>query len=225
MSQQTLTARGRRFRMLAGALLGAGLLLIASACGDKGGDTPSGGANGGSDVLSKVAALKVCELVDLKELASTLNSTGYTNGPSDVAKGSGKDPDGPQCFAQMTMPELGSNVTVPTIVNAAVVAYPTATEAATQLAQRTAKSDPSDVTTDLTGDWTKGVLLARPGTSNSLVLGVVQKDSYLVVLEVQVPSDAAFGTDKWPFTLDQVKTTVTETIGKFYTSASGKIAG
>ncbi|GLZ81821.1 hypothetical protein Afil01_66280 [Actinorhabdospora filicis] len=225
MSQQTPTARGRRVRVLAGALLGAGLLLIASACGDKGGDTPSGGDNGGN-LTTKVASLKVCELVDLSQLASTLHSTGYTNGPSDIPKGTGQDPEGPQCSAQLTQEPLGTSVVPPSRLNASVVAYPTADEAAKQYTDRLAavKKNPADTATDLTGDWTKGSVVVSKGSSDNMIYALVQKDSYLVKIQLQVASDETF-KDKWPFTLDEVKATVTETIGKFYTSASGKLAG
>jgi hypothetical protein len=234
MNRIILPARGRRFRMFICALLGAGLLLTATACGDDGGGPsfgggpgggPSTGGNGGADVTMEVAAFKVCELVDLAPLAKTIHSTGYTFGPKDIEKGVGVDPGGPQCAAQLTMPPLGGTVMIPSRLNAAVVAYGSTAEAGTQYRDRIAQARklPKDTTSDLAGDWTKGSIVVGEGVGDNKVYALILKDTYLVKIDLQVMSDAG-SKAKWPFTLDQVKATVTDAVKKLYAAASDKLA-
>lgn len=217
---------------MAGALLSAGILLVAAACGDKGGDPPSGDSgNSGDNVQSTVDGLKVCELVDVQTLATALESPGFASGPEDVAKGNGQDSAGPQCVAQIKLPQL-TNATgtkedpVPARLNIAVVAYADQAAADAAFTQRNTEVEGFEGATseDLSGAWTKGKVVTAEGMSDNLVHALVQKDSYLVKINLQVSSDQGY-KDKFPFTVAEVKTSVTELMGTLFTAVSAKVEG
>lgn len=239
MSQQTqstmsVRSRGRRFRVMAGALLSAGILLVAAACGgDKGGEDPPGGdsGNAGDNVQSTVDGLKVCELVDVQTLATALGSPGYQSGPEDVAKGNGQDSAGPQCVAQIKLPQLTNTAgtkedPIPARLNIAVVAYADQAAADAAFTQRMTEVEGFEGATsaDLSGSWTKGKIVSAEGMSDNLVQALVQKDTYLVKINLQVTSDKSY-KDKFPFTVDDVKTSVTDLMGTLFTAVSAKVEG
>lgn len=100
---------GKPARLLAGAMIGAALMAASACGGDQGpASSPESSeeASGESVDTAGVASLKVCELVDLQPLLTTLAAPGYEYGPEDIPVGSGVDPAGPQCFAQMKLPPL-----------------------------------------------------------------------------------------------------------------------
>lgn len=133
-------------RRLAGAVLAAAALLAAAGCS---GDTKAAPPQTGkavADVSSTIAGLKVCELTSLTPLVKVLGSPGYKDGPADVQKGSGVDPGGPQCAAQLKLPPL-ANVTgqkeelVPARLNIAVVPYSDKAQADASFASRLADQE------------------------------------------------------------------------------------
>ncbi|HEY9410283.1 MAG TPA: hypothetical protein VIP77_11940 [Jiangellaceae bacterium] len=130
---------------MAGAVIATGLLAVAACGGDQepGSSPASAGVGAGASAgagadASVVAAMKVCGLVDLQPLVTTLSSPGYVYGPEDIPPGSGVEPAGPQCFAQLDLP--GSTEAVPARLNVAVVPLGSTDEASEKYDSRLAEA-------------------------------------------------------------------------------------
>jgi hypothetical protein len=232
----SVRTRGRRVWSRAGAVLGAGLLMAAAACGGGEGSGGSGGAprgddSAGGDVKSAVGIMKVCELVDLEPLATTLTSPGYEFGPEDVPAGNGVDPGGPQCAAQLTLPPLTSVAGtkqdhVPARLNVAVVPYDDAVAATAQFDKRIGDSQgfPGSESEELDGPWTRGTIVTVEGGSDNLVHGLVQMDGLLVKIYLQFSPDKDL-REKFAFTVENVKVTVGEVLTDLYAAVSAEVEG
>ncbi len=230
---QSVQSRGRRIRVLA-AVLSAGLLLSAAACGsggDSAGGLPSGDDSAGDSVRSNVSLLKVCELVDLETLATTLTSPGYEFGPEDIPVGSGVDPGGPQCAAQLKLPQLASATgmaedLIPARLQVAVTPHDDIAAATAGFDERISYAEDGEgsESEELDGPWTRGKIVTAEGGGDELVHGIVQKDTYVVRIELHVSPDEGY-QDKFTFTIEDVKAAVVEVLGTLYTAVSAEIEG
>lgn len=230
----TMPGRSRYGRLAVGLALSAGLLLSAAACGDKGDDTGGDGADDPAVVAeAEIAVMKICEQVDLAPLTSAMKAE-FASGPTDVGKGVGVDPAGPQCEAQIDLPEVKSGENSPAVdpanarLNVAVLPYLSADNAAaeydTRVQQATQFASVEKTDTPLTGAWTKGVVINGRDQATDRVYALVQKDSYLLKIELAWDSDAEF-FEKYPFTRDDVAGAFQTMMTPFYTAVSAKAGG
>lgn len=216
----TVPVLGRRLRALAGLGLVCGLLLASSACSSDDDGSPLSSSDGttdsqpGGDPGVVIDTMKVCDTVDLAPLEKVLQSPGYEFGPEDIPRGVGVDPGGPQCAAQLKLPALGQGDAkqelVPARLNVAVVAYGDRAEADKQYQDRigaSKKFEGSQVEQLTGGDWTRGEVVSATSASDNLVHALVQKDTYLVKIYLQVSSDESYSA-KLPFTHEQVRAQV-----------------
>ena len=216
-------------QLLAGAVIAAGLLAVAACAGDQepvsspGSTGVGAGASAGDGVdASVVAALKVCELVDLQPLVTTLSSPGHVYGPEDIPPGSGVEPAGPQCFTQLDLP--GSMEPIPARLNVAVVPLGSSDEASEKYDSRLAEATGFEGATaeDLTGPWSRGAVVTAGGMTENVVMTIVQQDNLVVKFYLQVSSDESNG-ERFPFTLDDVTSTVAEMTEPLYTAVNAAV--
>jgi len=232
----TIRGRSRYGRFAVGIALSAGLLLSAAACGDKGNTGDDGGGTDDPAVVAEaeIAVMKVCEQIDLAPLLTAMKAE-PAEGPTDVGKGVGVDPAGPQCEAQIALPPLrfggpdaSPSDTANARLNVAALPYLSVENAAaeydTRLQQVAGHLDVEKTDTPLTGEWTKGVLVNGRDQATNRVYALVQKDSYLLKIEMSWETDAD-ASGKFPFTRDDVAGTFQTMMTPFYTAVSAKAGG
>lgn len=192
--------------LMAGSLLLAGCGstedLTPSAGGSKsggGGTEAGGGGTGGEgtvDHSAVIRGLKVCDMIDLEPLTTTLRSE-YVGVPKDTEPGRGLDPDGPNCTAKL----IGDDDSAPTYlglgtIDVSVLPYPSDGQARSSYDTRIAVQnhmDPDASTVPLDGDWDQGTLVSGERTLvtkrpylHSSAYALVRTDSYLVKVSVEI---------------------------------------
>lgn len=203
------------------AALTAVLLALTACAGNDTTGEPFDDTTGGA--MTSVSDLKVCDLVDLDPLAARLGSTEYKSGPEDVPPGRGMDPGGPQCFAQLEMTLPSKEDLVAARLNVAVVPYQSADSAKKSFGDRLTETEgfPGAQSAELPGDWTAGKVVTVDGDSDRLVYALAQQDDYLVKVQLQYPGDSSYSS-KFPFTIDDVRTTVVELLTELHTTVTAK---
>lgn len=228
--RRKLSSSGReRPRAVAGLVLAAGLVLSVSACGGTA-DAESRADDPAVYADAEISVMKICSMVDLAPLLAKMK-TKYATGPTDISKGVGVDPAGPQCEAQVALPKVKSGANSPAIrpanarLNVSVPPYNSADYAATEFDTRIAQVRKhlkvQRTETPLTGTWTEGVLINGRDKATNRVYAMVRKDSYLLKLELSWETDAEYH-QKFPFSRDDVATVFRQTMVPFFTAVSAK---
>ncbi|WP_327635441.1 hypothetical protein OHB24_36355 [Kribbella sp. NBC_00482] len=228
MSPHVRRVRRARVRRLAGVVVAAAVLSAAAGCGGESEAEQPKSSKAGRDATSVIAGLKVCQLTSLAPLVKVLGSPGYESGPAEVAKGSGVEPAGPQCAAQLKLPQL-TNVAgnkedlVPARLMISVAGYGGKAEADERFAARLAEAEKLGGTTkDLPGAWTVGKLVTAELGTEDVVAAQVQQDNYVIRIYLQITSDST-SREKFRFTTAQVASTVATVTGSLHSAVSAKV--
>ncbi len=182
-------------------LLAAALLLAVTGCGSDGdsGTQPdaAGASEGGTEGSapaggSATDGLLVCSLVDFQPLLDTVQGE-FSVVPEDVEPGSGADPGGPQCAAQLGPHSGGTDFSGQ--LHLAVVPYASEEAASGSFDDRVAEvsAPPDAAVRELDGAWAQGTLVSADSDGQAISYALLRDGTllYKAQLTWQVSSVAA----------------------------------
>ncbi|MEO3752393.1 hypothetical protein [Streptomyces sp. B6B3] len=222
-------ARSRRARR-AGSLLAAGLLLALTGCGSDGdsGTPPdaagaSEGGTGGAEPGGGLSTdgLLVCSLVDFQPLLDTVQGE-FTVEPEDVEPGSGSDPGGPQCAAQLGPHGGGSDFSGQ--VHLAVVPYDSEEAASGSFDDRVAEisASPEAAVEELDGTWAQGTQVSAGSGDGQAISYALLRDGALLYKAQITWQASSVAAEDIVFTAADIDARIRELAGELHTAVAAE---
>jgi hypothetical protein len=220
-------ARSRR-ASLAGPLLAAGLLLSVTGCGSDGdsGTQPdaAGASEGGTEGGTPAGGLQtdgllVCSLVDFQPLLDTVQGE-FSVAPEDIEPGSGSDPGGPQCAAQLGPHSGGTDFSGQ--LHLAVVPYDSEEAASGSFDDRVAETSapPEAAVQELDGAWAQGTLVSAGSDDGQAISYALLRDGALLYKAQLTWQVSPVGAEDIVFTAADMDARIRELAGELHTAVA-----